>query len=71
MKKIDKMRGEIMEELLNFFQSKGISIQITLDTSRKPTVHAFHEQDGERNLYMTEDETTLGALKKMKEKLYG
>ncbi len=61
-----------MEELLKFFKSKGNAIQITLDIGKMPTVHAFHEEEyGKRELYKTEDNTVLGALEKMKEKLYG
>lgn len=60
-----------MEELLEFFKIKGNSIQITVNIGEMPTVHAFHKENDKRNLHKTEDDTVLGALKKMKQKLYG
>lgn len=55
-----------IESYLNKFKENGISIQITLDSGKAPTVHAF---DLDRNLHKTEDDSLLVALKKMEEKL--
>lgn len=58
----------MIEELLKKFKDNDISVQITLDVRLKPTVHAFHA-NMVSTMQMTEDETLVGALEKMFEKL--
>lgn len=62
-----------LEEYLKFFKDNNISIQITLDIDRQPTVHALApKRDFERSyLKMTEEDTLLEALEQMKIKLFG
>jgi hypothetical protein len=55
-----------IESYLNKFKENEISIQITLDLGKAPTVHAF---DIDRTLHKTEDDSLLVALKKMEEKM--
>lgn len=71
---VNLIRSDIMslEEYLNFFKEKNVSIQITLDIDRKPTVHALQpKRDFERSyIKMTEADTLLEALEQMKIKLF-
>ncbi|UUV47107.1 hypothetical protein [Bacillus phage vB_BanS-Thrax5] len=62
-----------LEEYLKFFEENDVSIQITLDVGKQPTVRALQpKRDFERNyLKMTEADTLLEALEQMKVKLFG
>ena len=54
-----------LNDLLEFFQYNNVSIQITLDVDKYPTVHAIYKKE----LYKTEHEDVISALKAMKKKL--
>jgi hypothetical protein len=63
----------MIEQLLEMFKEKGVSIQITADRDKNPTVHAFiwNEEEKGYKLHDTVHETVVGALELMKEKLFG
>lgn len=60
-----------MEQLLKFFEENKVALQITLDIGKKPTVHAFHKDEGIMNLHNTVGLTVEEALENMKIKLFG
>lgn len=59
--------NETIDNLLIFFKKRLVSIQITLDFSEKPTVHAIYEGD----IHKTDGTTVLCCLQAMREKLFG
>lgn len=59
-----------MEELLQFFKEKEVSLQITLDINERPTVHAIEKEHGLGDLEFASGETLVEALKNMKWKLF-
>ena len=58
-------------EDIKFFRDNEVSIQITLDNSNEPTVHAFIGEKGKvKGLYKTQGVTVDHALKLMKIKYF-
>lgn len=58
--------NETMEDLFKFFEDRAISIQITLDHGRLPTVHAMYQG----NIHETSGQTVLYCLQRMREKIF-
>jgi hypothetical protein len=63
----------MIEQLLNKFAENGVGVQITLDIDRQPTVHAIPSKEMVhiKGIQFTQDDTLVGALELMKEKLFG
>ena len=57
-----------VNELLNYFEDKGVSIQITLSVGELPTVHALFKYEGEQKLLNTESDTLISSLRLMRDK---
>lgn len=68
----EKGKGDNMvEELFDFFEREGVSIQVTLSSGQKPTVHAIPKDKTVSDLIYTEGDTIVEALENMKELLFG
>ena len=60
-----------MNKFLDFFKNQGVSLQITLDSGKRPTVHAQLMGEKGLELHKTEGSTMEAALLNMKFKLFG
>ena len=58
-----------MEELFEFFKKNNVSMQITLDVNRAPTVHAFIN-GVDQKIKTTKGATLIEALENMKDELF-